>query len=109
MKRQISFFCAVVAGVVFLTATTFGQVLKVEPEKPKSGDKLKITYDPSALDADVTLEPRFSVRAHKFQVDGSYQVETALMKKVGKMLTCEVTVDNDVSFVQSHIGSPGKI
>ncbi len=103
MKRQISFFCAVVAGVVCLTATTFGQVLKVEPEKPKWGDKLKITYDPSAPGATFTGGQNLHVLVGQITPDNlfarSIGLQNVAMMKVGKMLTCEVEIRNNVSSV----------
>lgn len=107
MKKQVSFFCAVVG---FLTATAFGQVLKVEPEKPKWGDKLKITYDPNAPGAAFTLDENpLALSVHLFREDGlGFRPKMAPMIKADKMLVCEVTVEVDFVGVRLTVVQQGK-
>ena len=96
MKKQVSLFCAVFVGIVCLSVNTFGQVLKVEPEKPKRGEKLKITYDPSAPGAAFTLEQPLRLSVEKFNLDGStVTMKSIPMMRTGKVQTCEVIVGDD--------------
>ena len=96
--------------VVSIYSMAAGQVVTVEPAKPRWGDQIKITYNPQAPGAKFRVDQEVSVRVSQSVIGASAPIEQRIKLVItGNMLMGETRVKENANHLQlNFIRSQGE-